>query len=165
MLPKILSQFSSLENGVTLIWRQLRPLHAIILYTKCGLHWTTVYGEKKSEKLSKYFHYVTSVDMKSIDHSNHSKYIILEGKHGRLLYLIINCCRKRNPRDHEKVLLTRVFISFNKSSVLNRGILVRYMPVLMHMQTRGPWATSLTWENSLNDYIITLIKRRKKTHH
>ena len=33
--------------------------------------------------------------------------------------------------------------------------------------TRGPWATSLTWENSsisINtyDYIITLIKRRKK---
>ena len=27
--------------------------------------------------------------------------------------------------------------------------------------TRGPWATSLTWENSSNDYIITLIKRVK----
>ena len=30
-------------------------------------------------------------------------------------------------------------------------------------KTRGPWATSLTWENSINtyDYIITLIRRRK----
>ena len=37
----------------------------------------------------------------------------------------------------------------------------------MENLTRGPWATSLTWENSSNhltkyDYIITLIKRRKK---
>ena len=30
-------------------------------------------------------------------------------------------------------------------------------------RTRGPWATLLTWENSSNDYIITLIKIRKKT--
>ena len=37
---------------------------------------------------------------------------------------------------------------------------------LIEMETRGPWATSLTWENSSNsiktyDYIITLIKGRK----
>ena len=45
-------------------------------------------------------------------------FVILEAKHGRFIYLIINYCRKTNPCnwDHEKVLLTRVFISFKKSS-------------------------------------------------
>ena len=36
-----------------------------------------------------------------------------------------------------------------------------YLP--KNNETRGQWATSLTWENSSNDYIITLIKRRSKT--
>ena len=36
------------------------------------------------------------------------------------------------------------------------------MPHWQQYNTRGPWATSLTWENSSCDYIITLIKGRKK---
>ena len=50
-------------------------------------------------------------DVKSIERSYHSNDMILEAKHGRFMYLIINCFRKTNPRDHEKVFLTRVFIS------------------------------------------------------
>ena len=50
-------------------------------------------------------------EVKSIERSCHSNYMILEAKHGRFMYLIINCFRKTNPRDHEKVFLTRVFIS------------------------------------------------------
>ena len=36
-----------------------------------------------------------------------------------------------------------------------------YLP--KNNETRGQWATSLTWENGSNDYIITSIKRRRKT--
>ena len=43
-----------------------------------------------------------------------------------------------------------------------------YSIEIFSLQTRGPWATSLTWETSMNtfsqsyDYITTLICRRKK---
>ena len=73
------------------------------------------------------------VEVKATEHSYHSlKYIILEAKHGCFIYLIINCYLKTNHRDHEKVLLTRFFISFKESSVLSQGILVRCMRVPMH---------------------------------
>ena len=71
--------------------------------------------------------------MKSTEHSYHSKYIILEAKHKRYIYKH-KFSPKTNPRDHEKVLLTRVFISLKSilSSNIKQCILVRYLQVPMH---------------------------------
>ena len=81
----------------------------------------------------------------------------------------IQVCSNEGPRpfprgdnyEIAKIHLRNLKIFFSWIPFTQGCFMPSYYYLLLEQEAH-PWATSLTWENSSYDYIITLIKRRKK---